>query len=392
MYLISEIRKRKYLESDVAINEIVVKNNLKNDAFIYALTMSKKDFKEETDVREYLQCRLYDYFMITQDEDNYYVDILNITNLDLDLTVEIEIRRGVIVKAAPFKKYTEFLFDDKSSSEKLVTEIPDVIMVARVAEGIHPKFGKVKITEEMLKSFEKNFNNKVHGIDLAINEDHEKKEAFGWYKEVFLSEDKQELYAKVKWNKKGTVSLNEGEYRYFSPEYREKYIHNLDGKEYGPTLVGGALTNYPFLKMDAIVELNEGEKKVNEEQLKELNDKNAELSTSLKELSEKLEKGLKHTISLNEKIEELEKEKAQLKKEKDHEKLFLEKKINKAQLVALNEGKSMVEVLALAETLNFNEKGETVTREVDTVELSDADKKACDAFGIKYEDYAKTNK
>ena len=216
MYLISEIKKRKYLEIDTDINDLVVNNGVDKDAFIYSLTLDKKVFKTEVEVREYLQCRMYDYFLVTEDEEYYFVNVLNTLNLNMDKSVSFELRRGVTVAAAPFKKYEEFHFSDKSTTDKIVMDVPDVIMIARVAKGTHPKFGKVEITKDMLKSFEKNFNDKVVGVDLAINEDHEKKEAFGWYKEVFLSEDGTELFAKVKWNKKGTVSLNEGEYRYFS--------------------------------------------------------------------------------------------------------------------------------------------------------------------------------
>lgn len=385
MYILNELRRKKLIEAEVEIEAFKEAHNFRNDALIYAMIFDVKQFPKKEDVKDFLKDRTYhDYFISENAGITFDVTLLNTANLDLDKTVAITIRSGVEVFAAPYRSLEELMFSDKNTENKLLENVPDIIKVATVAKGTHPSYGKVEITKDMLESFEKNFNDRVTGVDLAINEDHKKNEAFGWFKEVFLSEDGLDLFAKVKWNKKGTVSLNEGEYRYFSPEFRQNFIHNLSGKEYGPTLVGGALTNYPFLKMDAITNLNEGEQDMElKEQVVELSAKNATLEAKLVELNEKNQKAVAEVVALNEKLAALEAEKAEAARIKKNEELFLAKKINKAQLVALNEGKDLFEVLSLNTDINFDERGETGRK--DTIELSEAEKKAAEALGIPAE-------
>ena len=193
--------------------------------------------------------------------------------VDEDSAIEIEIRRGVMAKAAALIPVSHedcmIDFNDKgevSLSLKIsdiemsegsgASQVPHIIEIARVAEGEHPSYGKLKITKEHLLEMSENFKSKVSGTDIAVNEDHKKREAFGWFKDVFLSFEGDKLYGQVVWNTKGTKALSEKEYRYFSPEFRFKYVHPHTAKEHGATLLGGALTNYPFLKMEAITELS----------------------------------------------------------------------------------------------------------------------------------------
>src|SRR5690606_31009454 len=82
--------------------------------------------------------------------------------------------------------YFSTKFDKSNLDEiQLNDSQPHIIEIARVAEGARASFGLIKITEETLKSMELNFNNKVTDVDLSINEDHKKNEAFGWFKDVF---------------------------------------------------------------------------------------------------------------------------------------------------------------------------------------------------------------
>jgi len=265
-----------------------------------------------------------------------------------------------------------------------------------VAEGDHPSYGKLKITQDNLEKFVINFKSNVTGVDLAVNEDHKKNEAFGWFKDVFLSFDKQTLYGQVNWNTKGTTALSEKQYRYFSPEFRFNYVHPHTGIEHGPTLLGGALTNYPFLKMEAITELN------NKQTTKEViventtidlsvhNEKVVELSNKVTAVSAELDAAKAENIELNGKVKELETKIESEAKKTAHEKLFNDNKISKAQLVALNEGKGMIEVLALSEAMNVEAKGETATVK-ETVELSAKEKDLCDKLGLSSEEFRAAN-
>lgn len=406
-FLKDRIKEQKFLEMEVDFNKFVEDNGITDDTIIYEMIFDREVFKEEKEVREYLKDKGYYDPAISENSDEFTAVLLSPSQVDPQTNIEIVLRRGVTVKAAdliPLMVMDEIAFNDKGeinlSSKfgelKLNEGMPYIIEVARVAEGEHPAYGKLKITQEHLESMESNFTSRVTGVDLAINEDHKKNEAFGWFKDVFLSQDKQVLYAQVTWNTKGYQALSEKEYRYFSPEFRFNYVHPHSGSEHGPTLLGGALTNYPFLKMEAITELNnkniQGENLVEKTiELSVHNEKVVELSAKVNEVQLKLDTAESKNVELNNKIEKLEKDIADDKKKAVHEKLFNENKITKAQLVALNEGKGMLEVLSLNEKMNVEAAG-SETKEEKSFSLSASDKAICTSLGLTDKEYVEFNK
>lgn len=410
-FLISQIREQKIIEMEVNLEDFIQENNISERAMIYRIEFDKEVFQEKKEVVEYMRDKCFWNPEITE-TDSSFIAMLNSPNqMDDETEVTVELRRGVTATAAdllPVMTFEEVQFNDKGEvnlsskfgSIDLSEGLPHIIEIARVAEGDHPSYGKLKITQEHLESMEVNFKSKVTGVDLAINEDHKKNEAFGWLKDVFLSYDKQTLYGQVNWNAKGTTALSEKEYRYFSPEFRFNYTHPHTGVEHGPTLLGGALTNYPFLKMDAITELNnkndsQGEKTVSKETTIDLsvhNEKIVELNGKITTIQGKLDASEARNVELNDKVKELETKIEKADKEKVHEKLFTEGKISKAQLVALNEGKTMLEVLALNEKMNTTPKGSDETPSNDVVELSAKEKEVAASLGLTDEEYAKYNK
>jgi len=297
-YLTSELRCKKIIDVDVEISDFIKEKNLSPKAMVFAIKFDKKVFKDESEVREWLQGKYYYVDDVVSEEGSFNVNLLSTNNLSPNV-VEVEVRRGVTLYAADYMTsyVSEYMFNDKSeilldidlADKKVSEKLLEVIPLAKVVKGNHPVFGEINITKDHLKSFVQNFNDKVVGVDLAINEDHKKNEAFAWIKEVFLSDDGNTLLGKVKWNKKGTKALNESEYRYFSPEFRLNFEHPHTGKSHGPTLMGGALTNYPFLKMEAITDLNNKPTKeitVSEKtiSLKDHEDKVVELSAKINTL------------------------------------------------------------------------------------------------------------
>lgn len=401
-YLSSELRSKKILDVEVEISDFIKEKGISSRAMIFAIEFDKKVFKTEAEVREWLQGKYYYVDDVVDSEGTYAVNLISTNNLSSNV-VEIELRRGVKVFAADYMlgNVTEYMFNDKSevmldiclADKKVSEKIPEIIPLAMVVKGTHPTFGEINITREHLKNFVTNFNDKVVGTDLAINEDHKKNEAFAWVKEVFLSEDGNTLLGKVKWNKKGTKALNESEYRYFSPEFRLNYVHPHNGKEYGPTLVGGALTNYPFLKMDAITTLNDKssvpltkEKTVSEKtiSLKDHEDKVVELSTKNNELNLKLVETERTVVELSSKIKTMEENATKAARESANKKLFDDGTINAAQLIALNEGKSTFEVLALSGKMNTKAAGGEGTK---VITLDENEKAIALSLGLTDEEF-----
>lgn len=409
-FLIDQIKEQKILEMEVAVDQFIKDNNISESAMIFEMQFSKEVFAEEKEVREYLKDKYFFSPEISEHDDYFTAKLVPANQVDESTEIEIELRRGVIAYAAdlnPVPRFEEIAFNEKG--EVMLTSkcgtidlsdgsLPHIIEIARVAEGEHPAYGKLKITQEHLEAMALNFKSNVTGVDLAVNEDHKKNEAFGWFKDVFLSFDGQVLYGQVAWNAKGTRALSEKEYRYFSPEFRFNYVHPHTGAEHGPTLLGGALTNYPFLKMDAIVELNnkkQGAKAMNDQTiaLSEYTKKveeNSELKGKVTDLEKQVETQKANEIELSTKIKDLEEKVAKQDKEAAHKKLFDEGKINKAQLVALNEGKTFLEVLALNEKMNTAEKGSD-TPDKETKELSAKEQDVAAQLGLTAEEFNAVN-
>jgi len=408
-FLISQIREQKILEMEVSVDKFLEENSISEQAMIYEFTLDKELFPTEENAREYIKDKCYWDFNISDIVTEWVIQVNSPSQFDLMSEVEIQIRNGVTVKAADLKPvltFEEMRFNDKGEvnlSSKFGTinlseGLPHIIEIAKVAEGEHPSYGKLNITQEHLESMVTNFNTKVTGVDLSVNEDHKKNEAFGWFKDIFLSFDKQTLHGQVQWNTKGVQALSEKEYRYFSPEFRFNYVHPHSGEEHGPTLVGGALTNYPFLKMSAITELNNKTESTKDETMSE---KTIELSVHTEKVVELSERNSALELDLNAKTETVTKltdEVKELKatielntKKVAHQALFDTNKINAAQLVALNEGKGTMEVMALGEDLNLSAKG-TDKKVTDTIELSDGDKDLARRLELTDEEYIAANK
>jgi phage I-like protein len=137
--------------------------------------------------------------------------------------------------------------------------VSEEVQLLRTGNYTHEQYGQMVITTETLKSFVKNFSEKVRKIDLAIDYKHNADDiAAGWIKELYLSEDGQSLWAKVDWTPNGKRVLGEKEFRYLSAEFLMQYQDNESLKKYGPTLTGAGLTNRPFVKgMEPVVNLSE---------------------------------------------------------------------------------------------------------------------------------------
>lgn len=133
------------------------------------------------------------------------------------------------------------------------------IEIMRVGSWSHPKYGDFQITEDNLEGFIKSFNEKVRGIDIAIDLEHgetqHKNAAVGWIKK--LKKDNKRLLAEIDWTNLGKDKVKSKEYKYFSPEFLFDYTDLETNKKFNDVLMGGSLTNRPFIKNMAQVLLSE---------------------------------------------------------------------------------------------------------------------------------------
>lgn len=233
---------------------------------------------------------------------------------------------------------------------------PDELMVFRKGVFNHPFFGHFALTEEMLRKMKENFDNSVRRIDIAGDWEHRASTAPFWLDEVVLKNKDSELWVNIGWTKAGRESVEAQDYRYTSGEFDDNYKDAETAQEFGPTLLGVALTNRPFIKgmqpitalSESVEEFLEGKLKENEPMTKEeqaqfdalkkqlddleakgkkLTETGDELATANK-LAETQAAELKTLKEANEKTEE---EKATAEKKATFDKMLSESKVCEAQ-------------------------------------------------------------
>jgi cation transport regulator ChaB/phage I-like protein len=160
---------------------------------------------------------------------------------------------GQWIKAA--EKYKSIHYVTKLSEIKLSGNTSK-IEIMRVGSWNHKMYGPFSITEENLEGFVKTFNDKVRGIDIAFDLEHGETvhagAAVGWVKS--LEKKDGSLLAEVAWTELGLKQIKAGTYKYFSPEFMFDYTDDETGKTFQDVLLGGSLTNRPFIKnMDPVL-------------------------------------------------------------------------------------------------------------------------------------------
>lgn len=149
-------------------------------------------------------------------------------------------------------RLADFVSDEVLQAERPVSDI----QIARTGTWEHPQYGRLEITEQTLQDFVDNFYRRVRGIDIAVDQAHRPEDgAAGWIKD--LHKRGNELWATVEWTPLGVRLIRDGIYRYFSPEFAVTYTDPETGQKYRNVLLGGGLTNRPFIKGMAPVMLSE---------------------------------------------------------------------------------------------------------------------------------------
>ncbi|HDH45468.1 MAG TPA: methyltransferase domain-containing protein [Thermococcus sp.] len=131
------------------------------------------------------------------------------------------------------------------------------IEIFRIGKWKHPQYGWIVATREMFESFIRNWKNKVIGRELSFDFHHRPEwGAAAWVKDMKIEGDRLKAY--VEFTPRGCEAVKNKEFIYFSPEYVDDYVDKENPSiHYGPTLLGGGLTNTPFLTNLAPIVLSE---------------------------------------------------------------------------------------------------------------------------------------
>jgi phage I-like protein len=138
-------------------------------------------------------------------------------------------------------------------------EFSDTSWIQAVPVGTyqHPVYGEISFTPDKISNMALNVKNEVRDTQLDVDYDHKSRtgKAAGWITDAQARPDG--LYLQVEWTETATAAIKNKEYKYFSPEYQDKWKHPKTGTMYRDVLFGGALTNRPFLKDLLPVNLSE---------------------------------------------------------------------------------------------------------------------------------------
>lgn len=210
---------------------------------------------------------------------------------------------------------SEILCSDSSGGMPTGANPP--VQILRVGKFNHPKYGEFEITPLVLAEMKKNFENKIRGIDIALDYFHKSdEEASGWLKSLELREDGTELWGIVDWTLSAKKKLSEREIRYFSPDFAFEWTDPETQVTYKNVLFGGGLTNRPFVKDMAAIVASE-KKGENMPTLQELEARIVKLSEDSGDLAKKHEELQKAHADLMKKHGELQEKLAEMKKDDD---------------------------------------------------------------------------
>lgn len=233
----------------------------------------------------------------------------------------------------PYVKFSSNLPEIPQESIELAEKKKPVnIQVLKRGKFRHPWFGILNFDDTFFDNVIKNFESGVPQAEIAFDFRHNPDwGAAAWINK--LSKSDAGLMATVDLTARGRQSVKDREFRFFSIEYTDDYVEYRFSQEpdettgemkdveskvsHGPTVLGGGLTNRPFIKGMLPVSLSEdGEvfqfeeindnpnnknnsEEVNnrmEKTLKDLQKEQKELKDKVKELSEKDDKDSKKAL------------------------------------------------------------------------------------------------
>jgi phage I-like protein len=283
-----------------------------------------------------------------------------------------------------------YSFDEVKLSENDEKKELWIEYMHTISGAKHARYGEINISKQDLLEYKRNFDEGVRGGELPVDYYHESlKMAAGWIKKLDIRNDGNELWALVEFTPRASTMLADKELRFFSPDYAEKHITKA-GQVIKNVLLGGGLTNRPFLDLSPItlsehltVELNEDFKmeEIQMADVKKLSEKVITLNETIEELAKKLDESEVKSKELSEKMETLQKEKDDQAFSIEFSRLLSEGKVLPAHKEQLQKKFCAVELAEfyskMPAIINLSEIG--VNNNTESTKLSQAEKSLVDA-------------
>lgn len=159
-----------------------------------------------------------------------------------------------IVKRKGSHGYNAMLPFEFDAKEKDTVAIPSKVHLIPIGQWEHDLYGPIIINAADIREYQQNFNAGVRkGVFItAGHEGYNELPAVGWITEV-ESRDTG-LWGTVEWNELGKETLNDKQFKFFSPEMYRDYEDPQSHQFFRNVLTGGALTKSPYFKeLEAVV-------------------------------------------------------------------------------------------------------------------------------------------
>jgi hypothetical protein len=200
---------------------------------VQSLIFDKEKFKTEEEVREWVKDHDYKVMAAVQ-----------------------RACRGMSLMIVDLTAYRKELQDGPATAVEEKTGC--WIEAHKTGEWEHEFYGKVIGSVKMFRAMIKNWKNNVLGCKPCIDYQHSTGNPFlspedagkaaGWVEDMKI--ENESLMEFIEWTPRAREYIRAGEFKYFSPTYIENYINPADGEDAGPVMLGGALTNTPFLPIN----------------------------------------------------------------------------------------------------------------------------------------------
>lgn len=121
----------------------------------------------------------------------------------------------------------------------------------------HPLFGVIDASLQKINGLADSVKKKIRGIDPSINLNHDNESPDGaaaWVKDAQVRSDGLWLF--VDFVKDAAQKVREKKFKYFSIEFADEW-EDPQGNKFNDVVVGGALTNRPFMKNLVPINLSE---------------------------------------------------------------------------------------------------------------------------------------
>ena len=147
------------------------------------------------------------------------------------------------------KKFTRMKLGGESMNLYRVTELADTKKefwhnILPIGEFYDLRYGKVKITKELVQELAENFKKGIPHYKPPVNISHE--DIHGKYGDIVDVEAREDgLWAKIVLTDEGYKLVEAKKFEYLSAEFTEHYTEKETGEDVGAVLIGVALTNRP---------------------------------------------------------------------------------------------------------------------------------------------------